>query len=262
MKIGITCNKLCRIEQAAKYGFDYLEVSLKWLQTLSPEELDEFEAELKKHGVTVDAFNCFYGPEVKLMGDEVDLEQIKKVTRENVDLAARFNPSVVVIGSGGARTIPEGFPKEKAVKIFSEAVDLAASICAEKGIRVVIEPLRHKETNFINTILEGKEMGEAIGNPNVGCLIDFFHFAQNGEEMDTIDQLEGKLIHAHLARPSDDRLVPRKEDEATVRLWMEKLRKIGYDERLTLECSWKNANSFEEEMEAAQYYLPIFRGQN
>ena len=261
MKLGITCNKLRRIEDAAKNGFDYVEVSLKWLQTLSPEELDEFEAELKKHGVTVDAFNCFYGPEVKLMGDEMDKEQIERVTRENVELAARFNPAVVVIGSGGARTIPEGFPKEKAMKIFAEAVDLAASICAEKGIRVVIEPLRHKETNFINTILEGKEMGELIGNPNVGCLIDFFHFQQNGEELDTIDQLEGKLIHAHIARPNDDRLAPKLEDEPTVRLWMEKLRKIGYDERLTLECSWKNANSFEEEMEKVQPMLPLLRGQ-
>ena len=261
MKIGITCNKMERIAQAAKYGFDYLEVSLKWLQTLSAEELDAFEAELKKQGVTIDAFNCFYGPEVKLMGDEMDKELLAKVTRQNVELAARFNPAIVVIGSGGARTIPEGFPMEKAQKIFAEAVDLAANICAEKGIKVVIEPLRHKETNFINTILEGKEMGEIIGNPNVGCLIDFFHFAQNGEDLDTIDQLEGKLIHAHLARPSDDRLVPRKEDEPTIRQWMEKLRKIGYDERLTLECSWKNANSFEEEMEAAQYYLPIFKGQ-
>ncbi len=262
MKLGITCNKFCRIGEAAKYGFDYIEVSLKWLQTLTPEELDAFEAELKDKGVTVDAFNCFYGPEVKLMGDEMDKELLAKVTRENVELAARFNPSIVVIGSGGARTIPEGFPREKAMEIFAEAVNLAADICAEKGIRVVIEPLRHKETNFINTILEGKEMGEKIGNPNVGCLIDFFHFSQNGEKIETIKELEGKLIHAHIARPSDDRLVPRKEDEETVRLWMAKLREIGYDERITLECSWKNANSFEEEMEAAQYYLPIFRGQN
>ncbi len=261
MKIGITCNKLRRIEDAAKYGFDYVEVSLKWLQTLSAEELDEFEATLKKFGITVDVFNCFFGPEVKLMGDDVDLELIKNATRSNVELAARFNPKVVVIGSGGARTLPEGFSKDKAMKIFAEVVDLAADICAEKGIKIVIEPLRHKETNFINTILEGKEMGEYVGNPNVGCLIDFFHFHQNGEEPDTIDELEGKLIHAHIARPNDDRLAPKQEDEPTVRVWMEKLRKIGYDERLTLECSWKNANSFEEEMENVQPLLPLLRGQ-
>lgn len=260
MKLGITCNKLRRIEDAAKYGFDYVEVSLKWLQGLSAEELDEFEATLKKHGVTVDAINCFYGAEVKLMGDEMDKEQLARVTRENVELAARFNPSIVVIGSGGARTVPEGFPRERAMEIFAQAVDLAANICAEKGIRVVIEPLRHKETNFINTILEGKEMGEKINNPNVGCLIDFFHFHQNGEALDTIDQLEGKLIHAHIARPNDDRLAPKKEDEPIVRAWMEKLRKIGYDDRLTLECSWKNANSFEEEMENVQPLLPLLRG--
>ena len=141
MKLGITCNKLRRIEDAAKYGFDYVEVSLKWLQGLSAEELDEFEATLKKHGVTVDAINCFYGAEVKLMGDEMDKEQLARVTRENVELAARFNPSIVVIGSGGARTVPEGFPRERAMEIFAQAVDLAANICAEKGIRVVIEPL-------------------------------------------------------------------------------------------------------------------------
>jgi len=261
MKLGLTCNKLRRIEDAAKNGFDYVEVSLKWLQTLSPEELDEFESELKKNGITVDAFNCFYGPEVELMGDEMDPVQIEKVTRENVALAARFNPKVVVIGSGGARNIPEGFPKEKAMDIFAKAVDLAADICAEKGIRVVIEPLRHKETNFINTILEGKEMGELVGNPNIGCLIDFFHFSQNGEDPDTVDQLKGKLTHVHLARPSDDRLVPRPEDEPIVRTWMEKLAKIGYDERITLECSWKNANSFEEEMEYARKLFPILRGE-
>ena len=50
MKIGLTCNKLCRIEQAAKYGFDYLEVSLKWLQTLSPEELAQYESYVSYYG--------------------------------------------------------------------------------------------------------------------------------------------------------------------------------------------------------------------
>ncbi len=261
MRLGITCNTLHRVQEAAKYGFDYLEVTLKWLQAMTPEELDEFEAELKKYGITVGSFNSFFGPEVKLMGDGVDMNQIREITKKNVELAVRFNPKVVVIGSGRARIIPEGVSKEEAMKVFGEVVDLAANICAEHGIGVVIEPLRYKETNFINTILEGKEMSEYIGNPNVGCFIDFFHFHQNGEELDSIDELKGKLIHTHLARPNPDRKSPKPEDEPIIRSWMEKLRQIGYDESLTLECVWENPDDMSEELERLQPMFPLFRGQ-
>ncbi len=241
MKLGITYNKIFSVKELAEFGFDFLELPMNFLHSLSEEEQDSFLDELRTYGITADSCCSFFGKEVVMMGDDVDLSVVEEATRKNLALAEKFGMKIVVIGSGGARKIPEGYPLEKAKERFASVVRTCADICQEKGMKVVIEPLRRSETNFINTALDGLAMKEYINHSAVGCLVDFFHLYTNEENYEDVKELGGNLIHAHLARPNPDRLPPKKEDEMTVRQWMEILRSIGYNERLVVECAWRNA---------------------
>lgn len=259
MKLGISCNRLCRVEEAARYGFDYVEVALNWMQKLSLEERREFEKSLSVHKMPVYAFNAFFGSEVRLLGEGVNFAETERIARENVNFASAYGAKIVVIGSAGARAIPEGYTETDAAEALGAVVNLTADLCAEQGIAVCVEPLRRSETNYINTVLDGLKFAEELGNPNVGCLVDFFHFHENGEDLETIRALKGTLVHAHLARPNPDRLSPKAEDEPILRQWMASLAEIGYDKALTLECRWKNPD-FDTVIAETVPLIPLMRG--
>ena len=94
----------------------------------------------------------------------------------------RLGVKILCFGSGGARRVPEGFPKEEA---FKQLVDFGKRIAPEaraQGITVVIEPLRRQETNIINTAGEGLALVKAVNDPNFELLIDFYHLASEKED--------------------------------------------------------------------------------
>ncbi|MBR5295030.1 MAG: sugar phosphate isomerase/epimerase [Clostridia bacterium] len=241
MKLGFTFNKIFSVKDLAEFGFDFLELPMNFLHSMTEEEQDAFLAEMKTYGLTADSCCSFFGKEVVMMGDDIDLSVVEEATLKNLAVAEKFGMKIVVIGSGGARKIPEGYPVEKAKERFASVVRACADICQTKGMKVVIEPLRRSETNFINTALDGLEMKNYIDHPAVGCLVDFFHLYTNEENYDDVKKLGNNLIHAHFARPNPDRLPPKAEDEKTVQNWLQILKDINYDARLVLECSWRNA---------------------
>ena len=67
-------------------------------------------------------------------------------------------------------------------------------------------------------------------------MIDFYHHAQNGEPLETLDGTEGLLVHAHLARA--DRETPLPEDAAEVDPKIAYLKKVGYNARISLESRY------------------------
>jgi len=245
-----------RIEDIAKIGFDFVELSLKALLG-DEDKIQQMEALLKKTGLKAETFNCFFPKEVQLVGAGVDKALIRKTTEDNIRLIQRFGGDLVVIGSGGARKIPEGYTKKDALESFGEALNNCCELCGKEGITVTVEPLRRSETNFINTIRDAMEMVDYLKNPYLSYMVDFFHFAVNGEDLADLDPLKGKLKHAHLARPNEDRQPPVKEDEKTVRLWAEKLKELDYHDRLVFECRYQP--DFMTAMKDAIPMIPFLR---
>ena len=82
---------------------------------------------------------------------------------------------VMVLGSGTARNIPEGFSRDEAVKQFTELCRQLAKVAEQYNVVIAIEPLQHSETNFINTVSEGADIARAVNNSHLGVLADFFH---------------------------------------------------------------------------------------
>lgn len=258
MRLGLDAKK-DEVLLAAKHGFDYLEISLDWLLTSPKGIVDETESMMKEHGLRAEVLNCFFNPSVKLLGEERDMHQIADIIHKNLEMSMRMNAEVVVIGSGKARSLPDGYCLKKAKEEFGEIVDLCATEFSKKGIKIVVEPIRRAESNFINTVLEGVDFAKGINNPNLGYMVDLFHFHQNGENLCDLDLLKGQLTHAHIARPNLDRNGPKPEDEETIRLWMQKLKEIGYDDRLTLECIW--TPDIETAMGDTARIMPLMRGE-
>ena len=238
MRKGIVCGKN-DIALAAANGFSYAELPAVSLRGMTDSELSELRRNAGDLGIALETFCVFFGSGPDLYAGDPECREILEYAEENFRIARSLGGSLMVIGSGRARSVPEGMERVRAEELLTHVLTKLSLRAEDHGLTLALEPLRFEETNMVNTVTEAATFVRAVGRPNFGCLVDFYHLYCAGESIDDLSLLRpGELIHAHLARPNPDRLPPKEEDAGTLKIWADKLREIGYNGRLTLECRW------------------------
>jgi sugar phosphate isomerase/epimerase len=230
------CTPLRNLDAAKAAGFDYVELSTTEIASLSDAEFDQAAARVRQVGLPVPATNLFLPAALKVTGPAIDRDQQMAHVKKAFDRLAKLGTQIVVFGSGGARQVPDGFPKDEA---FQQLVDFGRRIAAEaraRGITVTIEPLRRQETNIINSAGEGLRLVEAINDPNFQLMVDFYHLASEQEDPSIIPRANAHIRHLHMANPTG-RVFPRKWEEFDYAPFFAALQKIGYDKRISVEAS-------------------------
>lgn len=252
MRIGV-CISFDRMDIAAKAGFDYIEANLSKISELTEKEFDDLLKTVGTLSIPVEAVNGFYPPSLAIVGADRDMKKITDYTQRALTRAAKLGVKIAVLGSGGARTVPDGYPYKTAYNEFLEVLRLCGEIARPLGITVAIEPLRKEEVNLINTVEEGIKLCDAADHPNVKCLADFYHVACNGEGYDAITTAGDKLCHIHIARPSDRKAFRTREDADILNVWLKLLDSVGYDGRISLECSLGKEPDVESALKTVRY---------
>jgi D-psicose/D-tagatose/L-ribulose 3-epimerase len=231
------CVGLKGLETAKAAGFDYVELSVTEIAGLSDADFDAAVEHVKQIGIPTPNANLFLPGSIRLTGPQAtDPEQQMAYVKKAFARLNRLGVKIVCFGSGGARRVPDGFPKEEA---FTQLAAFGKRIAPEaraNGITVVIEPLRTQESNIINTAAEGFELVKAVNDPNFELLIDFYHLASEKEDPAIILQAREHIRHLHMANPQG-RVFPLKWDEFDYAPFFANLRQIGYAGRISIEAS-------------------------
>ena len=88
--------------------------------------------------------------------------------------------------------------RQQFVKSTTEIVEYAAP----KGVDIAIEPINKFEgqAGFLNAIPEALSVVDEIAADNLGVQADFYHMNMaDGNFLETLRLMEGKLMHVHLA---------------------------------------------------------------
>ncbi len=181
----------------------------------------------------------FLPPTLKVTGPDIDPEQQIAYVRKAFTRLASLGTQIVVFGSGPARKVPDGFPKDQA---FQQLVAFGRRIAPEaraRGITVTVEPQRREETNIINSAAEGLSLVNAIGDANFQLMIDFYHLASEKEDPAIIVRAGEHIRHLHMANPAG-RVFPRTWEEYAYAPFFAALKAIGYDRRISVEASTKD----------------------
>ena len=154
---------------------------------------------------------------------------------------------MVVMGSGGARSVPEGFSFQNAVnQIVHFVSQYAGPIAADNGIDFVFEPLCKAESNIINTIKDGAMLASFINLPNVGTLGDLYHMHVEGDTYKDVIELKGVFKHAHISYPVPGtemrRVFMKSPDEYDYKGFFDALKFVGC-ERVSIEAGTDNFNN-------------------
>lgn len=241
------------LEQLCEVGYDYIELSLSHMTSLSEAEFDALRLRLLRSSMQCKACNNFFPPTLRLTGPAIDIEMINRYAENALDRAGQLGVEHVVFGSGPAKRVPDGFPHESAWEQLVDLLRRLQPIAAKNGIVIAIEPLRRAECNIINSVAEGLELVKACDRTNIRLLADLFHMAEEKEPMEAIAATGKYLAHIHIANPTG-RVFPKRQDSYDYREFLRSLKEVGYQAKISVEAY---TTSFRADAVAA---LALLRG--
>jgi len=213
-----------------------MEVRTTEVAALSDADFEKLVLRLRELALPVLAAYQFLPADIKLTGPNVDKVRQTEYLRRAFDRVSRLGARVMVFGSSGARQVPDVFSRTEA---FGQLVDFGKRAGAEarsRNITIAIEPQRRVESNIINNVGEALAWVEAVNDPNVELMIDYYHFSVEKEDAAVIPKVKAHLRHLHMANPNQ-RVMPLNWDEYDYAPFFAALRGIGYDRLIGLEAS-------------------------
>lgn len=241
VRIGIcTAAKIENIEKIKACGADYIEVGFRDIMKFSEEEALEIKRVFDEAGVGIEAANCMLDSDLPIVVAEPKLDLLAERLERSFKIAKILGIKVVVLGSGGARNIPEGSTKEEATARFIKvAKDFLPEFFEKYDMTCVIEPLQTKDSTLINTLAEGYEVVEGACSSRIQLLGDLFHMDVMGDSVEEVLKYKDCLKHTHLANEKGNRCYPAPDDGNVehYKAFFEALRKIDYQGRVSIEAN-------------------------
>jgi sugar phosphate isomerase/epimerase len=199
VKVGVCTRDAA---SAAKYSFDYIEPSAADIAAMNEDQFREFSASVLASPIHCEAFNgLIRRSDLKVVGNDVSTSALSDYLDACLPRCHQLGASVVVWGSAGSRNVPEGFSRERASDQIAQFLRMAGDIGRRRDVVVAIEPLRHQESNILNTGAEAFEMVRKVNHPNVRMIIDYFHMREENEDPRIVETAKHEIVHYHFANP-------------------------------------------------------------
>lgn len=186
----------CKI--IAEAGYTGIEVAPFCISddvvNVSEAELQTMKSTAESHGLSIIGLHWLLAKTEGLYLTSPDSETRKR-TSEYLKVLARhcaiLGGDVLVFGSPFQRSLLDGVTQDQAMNFAAEVFREAMPVFAEENVRLCMEPLTPKETDFINTCGEAVDLMKLVDHPAFVLHQDVK--AMLGAESDSIPE----LIHRH-----------------------------------------------------------------
>lgn len=260
MRFGICCNagslaqegdsldeKVARLADfARRCDLDFVEFPVGEVRPESEASQDELHRAVRQHALPLQSFNVFIPAHHRITGPDVQLDRVLDYCRVALRRCANLGGQIVVLGSSGARRVPEGWSHHEARSQFIAFCRALEPIAAENNITIAVEPLNRREDNFLNSVADGALLVHEIACPHIQLLADQYHMDEDGESYEHVANAGALLRHAHTADLKRAAPSFASDGEANFKHFFATLRLSGYgrrdDARLAVECNWSNLN--------------------
>ncbi len=254
MRFGC-CTTLEGLEATRNAGFDYAELQVG---ALDPEGADSKFAETRQRiadaGLPVEAFNVFIPAALPVVGDRVERERLNAYLDTALARMSEVGADIIVFGSGGARSTPDGFDRKRAMDQIAAFLHTVAEKLDRVGMTLAIEPLYKTACDNINTVGEALEMARRVDHPRIKVLADLFHMTYEDDGFESLDEAGADLRHVHVPVPQLNGMPPRPWDGIYVE-FLNALRAGGYADRISVEDNGGRFGDYSTEPKQALEYI-------
>lgn len=237
MKLGCCIADQAQLAVLEDGSADYCELPVASMVMADGPAFEELVGRLHRSPLPVPACNVFLPGELKVVGPVIDEERLRDYVRTAAGRLTRLGVSVVVVGSGRSRAVPEGFSREQALNQFEAFLRTAAEEAAAHGMVIALEPLRRAETNLLNTVGEGAAFIRQRNLDRVRLLADLYHMREESESLDVLEGCADLLVHTHVAGAGRR---PPGPGDADLGEFLGRLDAAGYQGRCSVECRWSD----------------------
>jgi sugar phosphate isomerase/epimerase len=229
------------IPRLKELGYDYAELSLTHLCSLSNHAFNNLNQLLVESDISCEACNNFFPSTIPLVGKERNISQISDYLAIAFERAGFLGVKTIVFGSGNARMVPCGTTTDEATDQLVELLEKVNQHAIIHDIIIAIEPLRKQECNIVNTFTEALILAGKANCSNVKCLLDSFHLHEENEDISVIQLQPDMLAHVHFAEPAG-RVFPIAANRNKYEQIFRVLKQVKYNSRLSLEAYSQNFN--------------------
>jgi sugar phosphate isomerase/epimerase len=240
MRFGC-CVDVDQVPILAQAGYDFCELPARAVRPSDdePAALPALRAAAALP-LRPESFNSLIPPTLPLVGPHVDRAALRLYLRRAFTRIAQIGGQVAVLGSGGARRIPAGMPRDQALDQLADALALAADEAGSAGIALALEHLNQGECNVFTSIAECQAFIEERGLAGLQLLADLHHVEAQQEPLAHVLDAAPLLAHVHVADGGRRAPGVGGYDYAG---FMAVLRQANYDRRIAAECSWEDLSA-------------------
>ncbi len=184
LQIGC-CTNIKDKEFILSKGFDYVELKANDLS-------------LKTSDKNIRFVNSFLPRNLSLY-KKSDLDELKKIAKEVIHNCKNSGIKIITFGSGKTRRIRSDTISPEEETIWSDFLHFLDDLAGQNDLKISLEPLTIKETNFINTVEEAVFWIEKFKLKNFGLTLDSYHFYEMQDSLKDIEKYRNYIIHAHIA---------------------------------------------------------------
>jgi sugar phosphate isomerase/epimerase len=237
--IGVRANLAESIDMAAKFGFEAVDPNLKELAALSDSAMNDLLGDLQSKKLVFGSYAQSFPvgqPEESWATFLRDLAASAKTLQR-----ARMRRTLTWLSpSDNKLTYLENF------HLHARRIGQAASVLGDSGVTLGLEYVAPKTSwargkyPFIHTMAEMKELIAEVGRPNLGLLMDIWHWYNAGDTVADLLTLKNEdVVAVHLSDapagvPVDQQVDSRRELPAAtgvidIGAFLSALNQIGYD---------------------------------
>lgn len=237
--IGVRAGQKEVLELAHKYGFEAITMNPGEIAKWSEGELNDFLGKMKAYGISWESANLpvqFRNDETTFQTDLAALPAVAKTMQR----AGGTRMNTWIMPTHSERTYLENF------KVHQQRLQAAANIIGHHGIRLGLEYVGPKtlmaqdKFSFIRTMKECKELIHAIGESNVGFVLDSFHWycaeetaadilTLDKEDIVTCDLNDARSGFTVDTQTDGKRELPMATGVIDVKSFLSALAQLGYD---------------------------------
>ncbi len=250
IEIGV-CRGSRDLENAIKYGFDYLEPGAAEIAEMDEAAFQAFKQRVLASPIRCESFNSFIR-KLRVVGEDAPEQELRAYLENCLERCRQLGGKVVVWGSASSRNLAAGYARDRAWEQIKSFLRMAGDVARPKGLVIAIEPLRKQESNIINTGAEALKLVREVDRPNVRMIIDYYHLRLEKEDPQIVWEARKEIVHFHFANPNG-RVWPKSASEdPEYGRFFEQVKKIDFHGGISIEAR----GSFEEDAAAS---LAFFR---
>lgn len=241
IKLGIIASlERDSLVHAAGFSLNGGSVGALISPSLTEEKFQQNLDRIKKSKCKIYLCNVLFPAKMKIAGPDVDEQRVLSYVDSVFLRAQQAGVKVLVLGSGTSRKIPDGYDMLKAQTDFVALCKKMAVLAQKHNVKIAIENLQSKETNFLNTVKATAKVVELVNHPNFGLNADIYHMICEGESPQNIVDAKQFLIHCEIAE-KEKRTVPGiKGDD--FKPYLRALKEANYKGPLFIEAGFEKAS--------------------